>query len=166
MSEKTSKLAAIIAIVSLAIAGVALASTFKPSASASIAPVERTIYMVAIEPKGATTVDKEPFPSKPLPEGKGYVLKKPDPTGRWEVSSYRWDPSVIVVYQGDKVTLKILGINGDIHDSFIQGYNIPFVVKRGQVTEVSFTADKVGTFMFWCNNHLPTMEGYLLVLPR
>ena len=60
---------------------------------AEAAGMKRTITMVAVEPKGGTTVDKEPFPSAALPEGKGYELKSPDASGRWEVSTYRWDPT-------------------------------------------------------------------------
>jgi epoxide hydrolase-like protein len=38
-------------------------------APASLAGEERVIYMAAIEPNGATTVDKEPFPTADLPQG-------------------------------------------------------------------------------------------------
>ena len=40
------------------------------AAAGAVAPSqERTIYMAAIEPKGGTTVDKEPFPAQTLPAG-------------------------------------------------------------------------------------------------
>ncbi|MBK9019048.1 MAG: hypothetical protein IPL72_03235 [Sulfuritalea sp.] len=82
---------------------------------AAQAPRERTIYVAAVESKGGVHVDHEPFPTDPIPEGGGYLLKKPDDKGRWEVSSYRWDPGTIVVNQGDKVTPEIVGINGNEH---------------------------------------------------
>jgi plastocyanin len=123
--------------------------------------------MAAVEPKGGTTVDKEPFPRDPLPEGKGYVLKEPDPkTGRWEVSTYRWDPSQILVYQGDTVVLEILGVNGDVHPARIEGYVPGFVVRRGHLTRLTFTADKAGFFKIECTTHQPSMVGTLVVLPR
>jgi plastocyanin len=123
--------------------------------------------MAAVEPKGGTTVDKEPFPQDPLPEGKGYVLKTPDPqTGRWEVSTYRWEPSQIVVYQGDIVVLEIVGVNGDIHPSRIEEYVPGFVVRRGQITRLTFKTDKPGFFKIECTTHQPSMVGYLVVLPR
>jgi len=138
-----------------------------PAASAAPPPATRTFTMAAVEPKGGTTVDKEPFPHHPLPEGKGYVLKEPDPkTGRWEVSTYRWEPSQIVVYQGDTVVLEILGVNGDVHPARIEEYVPGFVVRRGQVTRLTFTADKAGFFKIECTTHQPTMVGYLVVLPR
>lgn len=133
--------------------------------SAEAAGMKRTITMVAIEPKGGTTVDKEPFPSTPLPEGKGYALTSPDANGRWEVSTYRWQPNQIVVSQGDDVTLEILGINGAEHPAVIEGYDVSFTVKRGELTTVTFTADKAGVFPFRCATHQPAMVGELIVLP-
>jgi plastocyanin len=120
--------------------------------------------MVTIEPKGAT--DKEPFPNAKLPVGKGYELKAPDAKGRWEVSTYRWDPNQIVVNQGDDVTLEILGINGAEHPTVIEGYDLSFTVKRGELTSVSFTADKAGVFPFRCAAHPPSMVGELIVMPK
>ncbi len=146
------------------IAAVALAGCAGQSQSA--APVERTIYVAAVEPKGGVTVDKEPFPSAALPTGGGYVLKSPDDTGRWEVSTYRWEPGLVVVNQGDIVTLEIVGINGKEHPFSIDGYDVSGVVKRGEVTRVTFTADKAGIFKIACGAHLPTMQGELIVLAR
>jgi heme/copper-type cytochrome/quinol oxidase subunit 2 len=132
--------------------------------AASQPPRQRTIYIAAIEPKGGAHVDHEPFPEKPLPSGGGYSLKKPDDKGRWEVSTYRWDPGTIVVNQGDRVTLEIVGINGDEHPFTIEGYWISEVVRRGQITRVTFTADKAGIFKIICRKHAPAMQADLVVL--
>ena len=130
------------------------------------APAERTIMMAAVEPKGGVTVDKEPFPAAKLPQGAGYVLKDPDQTGRWEVSTYRWDPGTIVVNRGDRVTLEMVGINGAEHPFRIEGYDVTGVVKRGQVTRVSFVAEKAGLFRIECDAHHPTMHASLVVLAQ
>ncbi len=122
--------------------------------------------MAAIEPKGSTTVAKEPFPTASLPPGDGYGIKQPDKEGKWEVSTYRWLPGTIVVYQGDDVTLEIIGINGDEHPSVIEGYNKSFTVRRGEVTKVTFKADKAGVFNIGCGEHQPSMNAQLVVLPR
>jgi plastocyanin len=127
--------------------------------------MKRTITMVAVEPKGGTTVDKEPFSTAHLPEGKGYALKPPDASGRWEVSTYRWDPSQIIVNEGDEVTLAILGVIGAEHPTVIDAYDISFTVKRGQLTTVTFTTDKPGVFEFRCGIHEPSIVGELIVLP-
>jgi len=146
----------------LALVGVGCAAP----AGAAIQPTNRTFYIAAIEPKGSTTVDKEPFPTAALPDGGGYVLKEPDGTGTWTVSTYRWLPSEITVMQGDTVTLEIVGVNGASHPATIEGYDISFEVKRGQRTTVTFTADKVGLFAIACSVHQPSMTGTLVVLPR
>ena len=129
---------------------------------------ERVIYIAAVEAKGATTVDKEPFPTAELPAGPGYVRKAPDPaTGRWEVSVYQWSPATAIVRQGDHVTIEFVGINGAAHPVHIERYHPEHVVvKRGEATRVQFTADTPGLFKIHCQVHAPTMVGYLLVLPR
>jgi plastocyanin len=149
----------------IGIVGIVVLAACGGSSAPAAAPVERTIYMAAVEPKGGVTVDKEPFPSAALPEGGGYILKEPNADGRWEVETYRWDPGTIVVNQGDIVTLEIIGINGKEHPTTIEGYNIGnVVVKRGQITRVTFTADKAGIFRITCGVHLPTMTADLVVL--
>ena len=134
-------------------------------AGSTIEPGERTIYMAAVEPKGGQTVDKEPFPEAALPEGGGYQLKEPDDEGRWEVSTYRWEPGTIVVTEGDLVTLEIIGINGAEHSFAIEGYDVSGLVTRGNLTTVSFTADTPGLFKIVCQSHLPAMQADLVVLP-
>lgn len=154
--------APLLALVALAVLGL---SACAGTAAAKLQPGERTVYLTAIEPKGSTTVDKEPFPEASLPPGGGYGLKPPDDTGTWQVETYVWLPSEITVVEGDKVTLQVLGVNGSIHPSRIEGYGVAFEAKRGQVTTVTFTADKAGVFKIICDAHQPTMTGTLIVLP-
>jgi len=127
---------------------------------------KRSFTIAAVEPKGGTTIDKEPFPNDPLPAGGGYILKKPDQTGRWEVSTYIWMPSQIVVTEGDEVSLEFIGINGAQHPTTIVGYDKALLLRRGQVIKVEFTADKTGTFPIVCANHRPSMVAELVVLPK
>lgn len=134
------------------------------SQPAAAVPVERTIYMAAVEPKGGVTVDQEPFPSEALPPGGGYALKQPNAEGRWEVETYRWDPGTVVVNQGDIVTLEIIGINGAQHPFRIEGYELNGVVSRGTLTRLTFTADKPGIFKIICDVHRPSMQADLVVL--
>jgi plastocyanin len=127
---------------------------------------ERHIVVTAVEPKGGVTVDKEPFPATPLPEGGGYVLKKPDDKGRWEIAVYVFEPRQIFVDEGDQVTLEFVGINGASHPTTIEAYGQVFEVKRGHVNKVSFTADKPGRHSIVCSTHQPTMTSELIVAPK
>ncbi len=88
------------------VAAAAIAAVLTVSCGAANAPAatKRTIYMTALEYKGSTEVVKEPFPTSKLPEGGGYLRKAPA-DGKWETSTYRWEPGTIVVYQGDEVEL-------------------------------------------------------------
>ena len=148
-------------------AGAALALALGGVETPGAQGLGRTIYMAAVEMKGGTQKEKEPYPEAPLPSGGGYIKTPPNPSGRWEVSAYQWSPATIVVQQGDRVTLEIVGINGDKHTGTIERYApTPFTVKRGQLTRVSFTADAPGVFRIGCDEHKPTMVGALVVLPR
>lgn len=133
---------------------------------AQSAPQTHTFYMEAVEPKGSTSVEKEPFPEEALPEGGGYALDEPDEDGNWVVETYTWAPDQLVVHEGDTVNLEIIGINGARHESFIEEYVDEFVVERGKLTSVSFVADKAGVFKIVCTVHPPAMTGELLVLPK
>ncbi len=143
-----------------------LAACGQAAAGAVAPPQERTVYMAAIEPKGGTTVDKEPFPAQTLPDGGGYGLKAPDDTGRWEVETYRFVPGTVVVNEGDSITLEIVGINGKEHPITVEGYGLSTVLKRGEVQRLTFLADKPGIFRVMCDTHKPSMEATLVVLKR
>jgi len=127
---------------------------------------KRHFVVTAVEPKGGANVEKEPFPSTVLPEGGGYVLKKPDDTGRWEIAVYVFDPRQIVVDEGDEVTLEFVGINGASHPITIEAYGRTFELKRGHINTVTFTADKPGRHSIICSAHMPTMISELIVNPR
>ncbi len=126
----------------------------------------RVIYMAAVEMKGGTQQEKEPYPDAPLPSGAGYIKTPPNPAGRWEVSAYQWSPGTVVVRQGETVTLEIVGINGDVHPSTIPGIVDSFIVRRGHITRVTFTASKPGLYPIICTKHQPNMQGTLVVLPK
>ena len=67
-----------------------------------------------------------------------------------------------MVNQGDRVTLEIVGINGKEHPFHIEGYDVSGVVKRGEVTRVTFVADKPGVFKVACEVHEPSMQADLV----
>ncbi len=145
---------------------VSLAACGDSSGAAVEPPQERTIHLAAIEPKGSTSIDSEPFPAKVLPDGDGYALKSPDDAGKWVVETYRFTPGTVVVNEGDSVTLEIIGINGREHPFNIEGYDVSGVVKRGEITRVNFVADKPGLFKLVCEIHTPSMEVDMVVLKR
>lgn len=74
-----------------------------------------------------------------------------------EIEAYRWDPGTIFVEKGEKVSLKILGVNGKEHPFIIEGTEIKGVVKKGQETLVPLQFDKEGTYRLICLTH-PSAE--------
>lgn len=109
--------------------------TLKPDATTAIggqSEETREIHMVTGEFKSATDDGKE-------------------------IEAYRWDPGTIFLKKGEKVHLKILGINGKEHPFIIEGTDIKGVVKKGEETEVPLQFDKKGTYRLICLIH-PSAE--------
>jgi len=70
-----------------------------------------------------------------------------------EIESYRWDPGVIFLEKGEKVALKIYGINGMEHPFEIEGTNIKGTVKKGEETTVPLEFNKDGVYRLVCQIH-------------
>lgn len=141
------------------------------------APSAHTIFMTAVELKGATTTDKlPPPPVNPKDLSKGYDFKPPgqadkNDANKWEVSSYRFAPGFVTVRQGDTVNLTVFVVNGDEHEVQItdpEGRAVVAKTKwnRGREYKVSFVATKIGTYQLACSTHAPTMAATFFVLPR
>ncbi|MFM9845805.1 MAG: hypothetical protein ACKVP3_01420 [Hyphomicrobiaceae bacterium] len=163
MMKRTARARRRLAVPGIMLAGLTAAATWATPAWAE----KRFFTVLAVEPKGGTTVDKEPFPTGSLPPGGGYIIAQPDEkTRRWEVSAYVWLPSQLIVHEGDEVTLGFVGINGAAHPTSIAAFGQNFTLTRGQAHRVTFTADKVGIFGITCSTHKPSMSGELIVMPK
>ena len=150
MEKTTERKGGLTALVTIAIVALALggfASVYALGRAPAPSPVDRTILMTAIEYKGTFGANESQPP--------GTV-----------VEAYRWDPSYIVVNKGDRVTLSIFGVNGREHPTTISGYGLSFTVRRGEWTNVSFTASIAGVFEIVCSipSHATTMHAYLHVV--
>lgn len=139
--------------------------------------VAHTIFLTAVEIKGATTADKlTPPPVNPRDLSKGYEFKGPGVADKsapqkWEVSSYMFNPAFVAVRQGDTVNLTAFVVNGDEHKVRVtdpQGREVVAETKwnRGRQYEISFVAEKAGAYHLTCSNHAPTMAATFLVVPR
>lgn len=140
-------------------------------------PATHAIFMTGMEVKGATTADKlAPPPVNPKDLSKGYGFKAPGEADKqnpqkWEVASYVFAPSFVVVRQGDTVKLTVFLVNGDEHEVWVTGPEGREVVakrmwNRGREYELSFVAEKPGSYQLTCSNHAPSMLATFLVLPR
>jgi cytochrome c oxidase subunit 2 len=83
-----------------------------------------------------------------------------------KASQYVFEPAEIVVNQGDKVKLILKSIDV-AHGIAIKDYNVKVFADVGEESAVEFTANKSGTFSFYCNvfcggGH-KEMQGKLIV---
>ena len=107
----------------------------------------------------------EKFPNATVTAGPGLVLRPPNKVGAWDFRAFAFDPSLIVVNQGDKVTLHFVGVQGFHHVITVEGVGT-FPLDRAQIHTVSFIASNPGTITYYCHIHFPNMIGQILVLPR
>ncbi len=127
---------------------------------------KRMIFLTAVEWKGSADVAKEPYPTAALPPGGGYESFPPDAAGKWNIETYRFDSAVVVACQGEQVTLNIFGVNAAYHDIQIRAFNKNFRVSRGQLSTVTFAANKPGIFPIICITHPPAHRADLAVFRK
>jgi cytochrome c oxidase subunit 2 len=86
-----------------------------------------------------------------------------------EADDFTYTPTTIKVQQGDIVTLRFAP-QDVVHGLAIDGYDVNLVADPGQPAEVTFVADRSGTFRFRCSVSCgslhPFMTGELHVGPN
>jgi plastocyanin len=143
-----------------------------PVQLAATTSTQKEFYIVTVHIDGKTNIngDKnhpaEPFPTPALPAGGGLIKKEPDNQGDWSIRAFVFQPSQLIVQQGDKVTLHFVGVHGPSHTIAIEGHPEQLTVRRGEMQTVSLVANTVGTIRFTAMNRQPTMQGQIVVLPR
>jgi len=163
---RTKLLLVTAAAAALGAVGLALAVS---AGEAKAKPQTRTIYMSAVEWKGSANVAKEAYPTQALPEGGGYESFPPghpevaSEAGKWAIETYRFDTALVAACAGEKVVLKIFGVNAKEHQITIPDFNRNFLVRRGYLTTTTFVAKKVGLYPIICITHQPSHRADLLV---
>ena len=140
-------------------AALALALTFLWADTPWAQTQGRVIYMATMEPRD----EAQQNPGPPLC-GRRVTKEAAGREWVWEVVTDLSSQGAIVALEGETVTVEIVGINGDVH-SAIPGLVDSFVVRRGHVTRVIFTAITPGSHPITCTKHTPDMLGTLVVLP-
>jgi plastocyanin len=141
------------------------------SSAGAADPSEVTFDVELVEIKGAT--DGIPAPEiDPVSLSQGYGYKSPgeyDPESpnKWQVATYMFSPGAMSVVEGDAVTLRMFGVNGDEHRIFVEAPDgsvvvDPITANRGREYQVSFTADQTGHYKLICSTHGPTMTADIL----
>ncbi len=136
-------------------------------------PSEVTFDVELIEIKGAT--DGIPAPAvDPETLSAGYGFTPPgeydaDNPDKWQVATYMFSPGAMSVVQGDEVTLRFFGVNGNHHGITLVAPDGSVVVDhfdmtRGQEGLLTFTAEQLGHYKLLCADHAPTMTANILAL--
>ncbi len=136
-------------------------------------PGDVTFDVEAIEVKGATDGIAAPDVD-PGTLSAGYRYSPPgeydaDNPAKWQVSTYMFAPGAMTAVEGDNVTLRFFGVNGDEHVMFVQAPDGSRVgdtatLNRGREITVDFTADQLGHYKIICLTHAPTMTADLMVV--
>jgi plastocyanin len=164
----------------LALLTAACASTPDADAQTGLEPSERYLHVQATEQDAYRSLDQDPFPQHTLDEWPehfgddgqsgpgGYYLFMSD-DDEWRIGSYMYLPQEITLIQGDEVTMEVFGVRGSEHGTVLvdsDGDSVEqFTVKRGELHQIQFTADKPGLYQLICVDHAPTMTTNITVLP-
>jgi hypothetical protein len=167
--------APILALLLAAAAGPALAqgtAPAYPAAPAAGAASPRQFHIITVHFDGATGIQAsaahlaEAYPTQPMPAGGGLLLRPLSQEGNWSVRAFVFQPSQIVVLQGEPVTLTFVDIQGPSFRIAVDGVAEPIAIRRGEVRSVTLPADRPGHIGFRSLDHAPSMTGEVLVLPR
>jgi plastocyanin len=140
------------------------------------APTSRNVQVTAFEIKGSTSASELAPPSvDPATLSSGYGFKDVGvyeaDSDKWQVASYMWSPGEVTAFQGDTLDLNVFVLNGNNHETWIQGPDGETVVdsielNRGREYKISIGVVKPGVYRLICNTHAPTMTAEIVVLPR
>ena len=117
--------------------------------------------------RGDTNHKPEPFPDTSMPRGGGLQLTEPNEYGEWRIRAFTFQPSQIVVNQGDDVRLHFIGVQGASHTIEVEGNGVDaeFTLKRGRMKTVEISSVQAGLIQIECYDHEPNMRAEIIVLP-
>ena len=133
---------------------------------------EQVFYITTVHLDAKTNVNgdashpPEPFPGSAGGSSGGFIVRPPDEQGNWSVRAFLFQPSQVVVRQGENVVLNFVGVQGPSHTIAIEGQDERVSLKRGEMKTVRFVAEQPGTIRFVSIGREPTMNGSILVLRR
>lgn len=78
-----------------------------------------------------------------------------------DARQYSYSPSTLKVNAGDTVTIRLISTDV-VHGLYVDGYDISVEADPGQSTELTFVADKPGSFRFRCNVTCGAMHPFMI----
>lgn len=80
---------------------------------------------------------------------------------RIEASQYEFEPGVIQVNPGDRVTIELVATDV-VHGLYLDGYDLQVTADPGQTARLTFIADRSGTFRFRCSVSCGAMHPFMI----
>jgi nitrosocyanin len=157
-SKKFNPVLIVVLVVIVLLGGMFWLSMNKnPGASMTQVPSQVTQQPTSSEPGKMSEPNQESEKSKPTTEVKNFQM---------EMGSFYFKPNTLQVKKGDKVKISFTNAGG-IHDFAIDELSVKANrIQTGETTSVEFTADKAGTYEFYCsvgNHRQMGMKGTLVV---
>jgi len=78
-----------------------------------------------------------------------------------DARQYTYSPSEIHVNQGDTVTIHLVSTDV-VHGLYVDGYDISVEADPGQTANLTFTAERAGSFRFRCNITCGAMHPFMI----
>jgi heme/copper-type cytochrome/quinol oxidase subunit 2 len=75
--------------------------------------------------------------------------------------AFAFEPSILRVHRGDTVQLHLESLDAT-HGLFIDGYNVDIQAEPGKSADVTFVADRAGTFKFRCSVSCGTLHPFMI----
>jgi plastocyanin len=94
----------------------------------------------------------------PLPAGAAAPTER---TFRIDASRFEYDPSVLKVNPGDRVTIELVA-NDVVHGLAIDDYGLETTADPGKPAKLSFVADRHGTFRFRCTTTCGNLHPFMI----
>ncbi len=90
------------------------------------------------------------------------VLSTPvERTIRIDARSFAYTPNTINVNPGDHVTIELVS-HDVVHGLYIDGYDLNVTADPGQTAQLSFIADRSGTFRFRCSVTCGALHPFMI----
>lgn len=84
-----------------------------------------------------------------------------DRTVRIEAAQYRFDPGLVRVSRGDRVTIELVATDV-VHGLYLDGYGLQMTADPGQTARLTFVADRSGSFRFRCSISCGAMHPFMI----
>jgi heme/copper-type cytochrome/quinol oxidase subunit 2 len=84
-----------------------------------------------------------------------------DRTIRIDARRFEYNPAVIKVNPGDRVTFELVA-EDVVHGLSLDGYDLEVTADPGKTAHLAFVADKQGTFRFHCTTTCGNMHPFMI----